>query len=44
MTKRPHVPILLTLVIAAVLAGAYVIVAAHPSAGPGGQPPAGVLH
>lgn len=45
MTKRVHVPMLVTLVIAAALAGAYMIVTAHPSAGtPGGMPPAGVLH
>ncbi len=46
MTKRMHTPTLLALLIAAMLAGAYVIVARSGSAtsGSGGQPPAGMFH
>lgn len=44
MTKQLRAPILMTLVIAMALAGAYLIVAAHPSTVPGGLPPSGVLH
>jgi len=46
MTKRMHSPTFLALLIAAMLAGAYVIVARSGSAtsGSGGQPPAGMFH
>ncbi len=46
MTKPMRTPTLLALLIAALLAGAYLIVASNGSAmsGSGGQPPAGTFH
>ncbi len=46
MTKRIHTPTLFALLIAALLAGAYLIVARNGStmSGSGGQPPAGIFH
>ncbi len=45
MNKRTHTPTILALLIAAVLAGAYVIVAANNAAMGGAvETPAGLLH
>ena len=46
MTKRMHTPTLLALLIAVMLASAYVIVVKNGSArsGSAGLPPAGVFH
>lgn len=46
MTKRTHTPIILALLIAALLAGAYLIVAENGSAmsSSRGEEPSGLLH
>ena len=44
MTKRTRTPTLLALLIAVMLAGAYLIVVKNGSSGAAGLPPAGVLH